>query len=587
MAEKNIIHITEEFQGEQIEVAYRKGNPGKTLAQMEEARAKGERAHHFNFCNPINQREYEAAPGVICMQDQEITLRDGVRIYADIYLPKHRDEPVPLIISWSPFGKRPAEGIGEWKLMGVPPKTVSHMSKFESADPGFWCYNGYAIANVDPRGVGNSEGNVANFGTQDGRDGYDFIEWAAQQPWCSGYIGMFGNSGVGMTQWRIAAEQPPHLTCIAAWESSGDLYRESMRLGGIDSPNFNEAIIVGIAAKNYVEDAPTMSSVEHPFMDAYWEDKIPKWKNIRIPVYVCSGWCHFHLRGSLEAFRRIRSPRKWLRAHREMEWPDSYNPDNIQDLKRYFDRYLKGIHNGWELTPRIRIDVMDAYDYDICPKRVEKEFPFARTRYEKIYLDASNHGGSAEPVSYEAQVEYDPENGEGTYFEYQFPEDTEITGYMKLRLYVECKGYDNMDLFVWIKKYSAEGEYVPIYCMNEPYRGAWGYMRTKRRELDPVWSTDFQPVQAHRKDEPMEEGQIYPVDVEIWPHSRLFHKGEKIRIEIAGHFIKSEWYEDAKMGFNTDNGNGIHVLHTGGAYESFLQIPVIPPKWKVGDYVYR
>ena len=61
------------------------------------------------------------------------------------------------------------------------------------------------------------------FGTQDGRDGYDFIEWLAGQHWSNGKVGMFGNSGVGMVQYRIAAEQPPHLICIAPWEGAGSL----------------------------------------------------------------------------------------------------------------------------------------------------------------------------------------------------------------------------------------------------------------------------------------------------------------------------------------------------------------------------
>lgn len=58
-----------------------------------------------------------------------------------------------------------------------------------------------------------------------------------------------------------------------------------------------------------------------------------------------------------------------MRAHRDFEWPDSYNPENLEDLKKFFDRYLKDIHNGWEFTPRVRIDVMDAYDYDYASKR--------------------------------------------------------------------------------------------------------------------------------------------------------------------------------------------------------------------------
>ena len=459
------------------------------------------------------------------------------------------------------------------------------MAKFESADPAYWCRYGYAVANCDPRGVGNSEGYVSNWGPQDARDGYDFIEWAAQQPWSNGRTTMFGNSGVCMVIWRIAAEQPPHLTCIAAWEGTGDMYRESFMPGGIDAPLRNNRMLSHVGCRTYVEDAPNMLATHH-LLDEYWDSRIPKWEKIKVPAYICAGMCHIHNRGSFEAFRRIRSPRKWMRAHRDMEWPDTYNPDNLDDLKKFFDRYLKDIRNGWEFTPRVRVDVMDAYSYDYQPKRPETRFPLERTEYRKLYLDAATHSASYEPYAEHSEVSYDPKT-ETTTFDVKFDEETEITGYMKLRLYVECRGYHNMDLFVWVKKLGQKGEYIPIYCMEEPYRGAWGYFRCSRRELDPRWSTDFQPVQAHRKDEPMEPGQIYAVDIEIWPHSRIWHKGEILRVEVQGRFIETEWFEDSKMGFIEDNGDGIHVLHTGGEYQSFLQIPVIPPKYTSGEYVYR
>ena len=166
-------------------------------------------------------------------------------------------------------------------------------------------------------------------------------------------------------------------------------------------------------------------------------------------------------------------------------------------------------------------------------------------------------------------------------------EETEITGYMKLHLNVECRGHDNMDLFLWVKKLGQDGEYIPLYCLDEAYRGAWGYFRCSHRELDPKYSSDFQPVQAHRKEEPMEQGKIYAVDIEFYPHSRIWHKGESIRLEIQGRFIYTDWYEDHNMKFELDNGDGKHVIHTGGEYDSYLQIPFIPPKYKSGDYEYR
>ena len=577
--------VKEDLNGKEVEILYRKGNPGVTKEEADEIRAAGGVVDMFSICPHLKTCTYDAGDGIICERDIAVAMRDGTTIYVDIYRPK-TDEKIPVIVSWGPFGKRPSEGMDEWKLMGVPPKAVSTMAKFESADPGFWCHQGYAVANCDPRGVGNSEGDVSVFGLQDGRDGADFIDWVAEQEWCNGKVGMFGNSGVGMVQWRIAAEQPKHLECIAVWEGTGDHYRESLMVGGVPQPIFNEGIVSSVAAKNYVEDGGNML-ILHPFMDEYWESKIPRWKNIKIPTYVCGGWCHIHLRGSLEGFRRIRSRRKWLRIHRDMEWPDTYSPDNLMELKRFYDRYLKNIRNGWEFTPRVRHDLMDAYGFDYISNKEENEWPIARTEYKKLYLDVANNALCEEETAEEKEFSYDPKSEEPVVFEYTFKEDTELTGYFKLHLNVECRGYDNMDLFFWIKKFKANGEYVPVECMKEPYRGAWGYYRATRRELDPELSTDFQPVQAHKKDELMEEGQIYPCDIEIWPHSRIWHKGEKLRLEVTGHFIRSDWFIDGHLGFQEDNGDGIHVLHTGGQYQSYLQVPVIPPKYTSGDLMIR
>ena len=344
----------------------------------------------FGFCPPLNPRTYEAEPGVTCEQDVAVTLRDGTVIYADIYRPDGRTG-IPAIVSWSYFGKRPGDGFDEWQIIGVPPGTVSRMAKFESPDPGFWCREGYAVANVDPRGIGNSQGDVCMFGTQDARDGYDFIEWLAAQSWCNGKVGMGGNSGVAMTQWRIAAEQPPHLACIAPWEGTGDLYRESLRDGGIPALGFANFIVGSLVGQAYVDDMAAMA-LEHPFLDEYWADKIPQWEKIRIPVSTTVCWNHFHLRGSTEGFRRIRSTKKWLRCHREFEWPDTYSPFGLDDLKRFYDRYLKDIRNGWELTPRVRVEVMDAYECDFQTNRADKEFPLRRPQDPHLHRPVNRTG---------------------------------------------------------------------------------------------------------------------------------------------------------------------------------------------------
>ncbi len=574
----------EVFQGEELEAIYRvarkpvDNQEAVDLANSEDPMARMGQG----FCPAFNQRVYEAAPGIICEQDVAVKMRDGVTIYTDIFRPKNSTDQIPVIVSWSWFGKRPGEGMSEWQIMGVPPQTVSNLAKFESPDPMYWCYNGYAVANVDVRGAGHSEGNVHMFTHQDSEDGYDFIEWIAQQEWCNGKVGMAGNSGVAMHQWRIAAYQPPHLACIAPWEATTDLYRESIYEGGIPALSFNEFIAAQVTGPGGVDDQVAMAR-KYPFMNGYWQDKIPDFSKIRLPIYATAGFSHFHLRGSVQAFRKAKSRKKWIRMHRDFEWPDSYNPDNLEDLKRFYDRYLKDIHNGWELTPKVRIDVMDAFDCDYQVQRKENEFPFERTEYKRYYLDATSMTMQDRPVVQTSSVSYEGNTQEAV-FDMEFTEDTELTGYISLRLFVEADGHDDMDMFFNIQKADKDGNWIPWTTLGEPHPGAWGKCRVSHRELDPELSTKFQPIMAHKRELKLSKGEIVPIDVEIVPSSRIWHKGEKLRIQIAGRYIREGWFEP--LAWDTDN-HGNHMIHTGGEYESYIQVPVIPPKFRSGDYVYR
>ena len=581
MPEPKLFTKVETFRGVEMETIYRQGKvPVDPKDENRDAGGPGMNSMGMGVCPELNPRTYECAPGIICEQDVAVKMRDGVTIYVDIYRPKDKTN-IPVIISWSFYGKRPGDGMSEWQIMGVAPGTVSKLTKFESTDPLYWCYKDYAIANVDPRGVGHSEGDVNCFGTQDARDGYDFIEWVAQQPWCNGKVGMGGNSAVAMSQWRIAAECPPHLACIAPWEGTSDIYRESIFEGGIPAISFNEFIVSSITSENKVDDMVNMAR-KSPLMNAYWEDKIPDFSKIRIPVYCTACWNHFHLRGAFQGFRKIKSKKKWMRAHREFEWPDGYNRENLAELELFFERYLKDIHNCWESTPRVRLEVMDAHEFLYAKNRPERSFPIKRTEYKKLYLDAANARLSFEPVAATSSVSYDGNTGIAN-FDIKFEEDTEITGYMKLHMWVEADGHDDMDMFVNIQKLDTKGEWLPVDVLGEPHPGTWGKMRVSHRSLDEDLSTDFQTIQSHLKEEKLSPGEIVPVDIEIVPISRFWHKGQSLRIQIAGCYIREGWFEP--LTWDTDN-HGNHIIHTGGEYKSYLQIPVIPPKYQDGDIKY-
>lgn len=166
--------------------------------------------------------------------DVEVVVRDGARLYIDVYRPADAQEKVPAVLSWSPYGKK-------YSSLDMLPMTIWHscvkrsdlsgLEKFEGLDPADWCPRGYAIVSVDARGAGNNDGYMGILGSQEAEDGYDVVEAVARMPWCNGNIGMAGNSYLAISQWFIASQSPPSLKAIAPWEGLSDLYREQFCRG--------------------------------------------------------------------------------------------------------------------------------------------------------------------------------------------------------------------------------------------------------------------------------------------------------------------------------------------------------------------
>jgi len=117
---------------------------------------------------------------ILFERDVAVRLRDGTVIYTDIFRPIDAVN-LPAIVAWSPYGKEGGTALlDDFPFRaGVPKSAVSGLQKWEGPDPAYWCHHGYAIVNPDARGAFASNGDIRFWGTQEGRDGFDFIEWVA------------------------------------------------------------------------------------------------------------------------------------------------------------------------------------------------------------------------------------------------------------------------------------------------------------------------------------------------------------------------------------------------------------------------
>jgi predicted acyl esterase len=509
-------------------------------------------------------------------RDIAIPLRDGVKLFADLIRPKALAR-VPVIVTYSPYGKHGLKKFLFSPESGVPPGSVSKYAVWEGPDPEYFVPHGYAVLNVDARGSWYSEGDLTIWSDQEAQDGYDIIEWAAKQPWSTGKVGMSGVSYLAIVQWRIAALNPPHLAAINPWEGWSDCYRERGFHGGIPEtkmvPWAQWSTSFSLTrSEEFVETARA-----HPLLDDYWKGKSADLSKITAPAYVVADWGDqgLHTRGTIEGFRQASSKHKWLEVHGRKKWQYYYQESSRERLRIFFDHFLKGTSDEVLSWPKVRIEVRERYYQGVM--RDEKEWPLTRQKLTPLYLDAQSREMTSAPAANSGSAAYDAKTGNIS-FKHTFTEKTEISGYMKLRLWIEARGSNDADLFASIEKLDRNGARVAFTFMSEFDNGpvALGWLRVSHRELDPERSTPDQPQQLHVREQLLHPGEIVPVEIEIWPSATLFEPGESIQVFIQGHDIygfptvrHTQMHEDLRNA-------GEHVLHTGGKFDAHLLVPVIP-----------
>jgi predicted acyl esterase len=527
-------------------------------------------------------------------KDVALTMRDGTTLYADVFRPTV-DAPAPAIVNWAPYGKGDTgyQHLDNGKLFpnrfGIPRAALSGLQSWEGNDPAYWCDHGYAVVQVDARGAFDSEGDVYFFGAGEGRDGHDALEAIAALPWCSGRVGLAGNSWLAVSQWHTAAERPAHLAAIAPWEGFSDFYRDAFARGGVPRTAFPELIRDMLYGRGRVED-PIAMLEDHPLVDEYWEDKIPDVARIEVPAYVVASYTHpLHTAGTLRAWAALTGD-KWLRIHNTQEWPDFYDPSHVEDLRRFFDRYLREVDNGWEATPPVRMAVLDPGAADTVD-RPEQAFPPRGVTTTELHLDARDHTLRDKPVTEDATTGYrlagDPPQVD---FGYRFDVDTEVVGCPLLTLWVSAEGHDDADLHVYVQKVDGRGRqlwhqavtlglplarrWMPVAHRRgvKPvaaafYGGPDGVLRVSRRGLDENNQAD-RPELSLREERRLSPGEVVEVVIPLWPTAMRWHAGEQLRLRISGRSLLPA----VLPGLPEDplQPGDRHVLHTGGRYPSRL-----------------
>jgi predicted acyl esterase len=487
--------------------------------------------------------------------DVPIEMDDGEVLRADVFRPAG-DGRHPVILSYGPYAKGLAFQGGypnQWGRMvsqhpDVEAGSSNRYQNWEVVDPEKWVPDGYVCVRVDSRGAGRSPGRLDPFSPRETADLAASIEWAAAQPWSSGKVGLNGISYYAMNQWHVAGLRPQGLTAMCAWEGASDWYRDAVRHGGILCTFFGNwyemqvtTVQNGLGSRGPVnpntgEEAcgpETLSDEELAARRADFASDVAEfeldgeyhrvrsgdWDRIDVPLLSAGNWGGhgLHLRGNVEGYVRSASPQKWLEVHGLEHWTHFYTDYGVRLQKRFFGHFLKGEDTGWDRQPRVLLQVRHVDGTFV--ERGEEEWPIPRTQWTRWELGTGSYDALGEGLTFMG----DP-----------LERETEVTGPLAAKLFVSSSTPD-ADIFAVLRAFDPDGEEITFQGAIDPHTPiAQGWLRASHRKLDPALSEPYRPYHTHDEKQELSPGEVYGLDVEIWPTSLVLPAGFRLALTIRG-----------------------------------------------------
>jgi uncharacterized protein len=359
------------------------------------------------------------------MFDLGATMRDGVRLSADVYLPDNQTA-APAILVRTPYDNTRSDFVS-WA-----PRFTEH---------------GYPVVIQDTRGRGDSDGVFTPW-LDDFDDGYDTVEWVAAQEWCNGKVGMLGGSYMAWVQWTAAARKPPHLVTLVTAGSPGRWFRDwPYRFGAFWAEDYVEWVN-RISGRSY--QSPTLidwndlhehrhprkmditlgrpmphwqECLDHTTLDDFWQRlAITGYEEMDFPALHVTGWFDACARGELHHYRQMvalspasRDQSLLLGAWGHggacttgcvIEGAFDLGSEASIDLPAvwltWFDRWLRGVES--ELMPPVRYFAMGANAW-----RDADAWPPSDATEQVLYLHADGLLAAERPATSSSRsFDYDP-----------------------------------------------------------------------------------------------------------------------------------------------------------------------------------
>ena len=482
-----------------------------------------------------------------------VPMADGVRLSARLFLPKGADRaPVPAVLEYIPYRKRDAYR-GHDTVWGH--QLASH---------------GIAYVRLDVRGSGDSEGVLVDeYDTPELDDGVAAIAWIADQPWCTGAVGMRGISWGGINTLQIAAMRPPALKSIMALGCSDNRYANDAHYVGGALGHTN--LQWGVGFKTVMAGPPDPAIVgetwetmwrrrlaatpaimetwlSHQAFDDYWRrgSVALDWGAIAVPTYVVGGWQDTYSNPIGRLLQNLKIPRKGLIGPWGHTYPWAAEPmslDWMYEEVRWWSHWLKGEATGIMDEPMLHAFMPYETWAQSRPAEIpgrwiaEPSWPATTIKLRSLHLTATGLAASPSPRNVthvvgdkvvgltkpewldRPPIEQSLDDAKSLTFDGEvLKDDLEVLGYPVARLRIAANR-PVAKVAVRVTEVTADGKSWLV---------SYGLKNLTHRDSDQIPS-------------PLKPGQFYDVEFPLFFVGHRFAKGSRIRVAISENLWPMAW----------------------------------------------
>jgi hypothetical protein len=473
----------------------------------------------------------------------------------------------------------------------------------------YFAKRGFVTMVLNARGTGGSEGfNTDEYRPIEQQDGYDAVEWVAAQPWCNGNVGMYGTSYSGFTSIQVAVHRPPHLKAIIPMYATDDRYTDDCHYtpGGNMRMYYDTGSYGGwMIAMNAM---PPFDNIAEPEWSQMWKMRLeksepyllkwmkqqvdgPYWRNgslrpdyerVQCPVFLIAGWQDGYPNAMLRLYANLNVPKKLLIGPWVHTQPHASVPgpriDWMNEAARFFAHWLRDEDTGIMNEPPVAVYLQEY----ATPKRTaadtpghwrnESSYPVPGTTELIFYLEENGRlsrqpGGTPrqpyDEFAYRPAVGIASRYWSGGGIPYYLADDQRADEAFSL-VYTSEPLEEELRVFGWPKA-------VLHACSSSPVATFVVKLAVVSPDGHSALVTDGSLNATRRESltdpQPLAPGEIYELDVPVWPTGWVLKPGQRLRVAIASSDFPNLWPTPYKA---------TNRIYRGGAFPSRITLPLIP-----------